>query len=37
MGIVFDLDDATRSQLAEIVRELEAQLAAGTLPTSQIE
>jgi Tfp pilus assembly protein PilZ len=37
MGIVFDLDDATRSQLAEIVRELEAQLAAGKLPTSQIE
>jgi Tfp pilus assembly protein PilZ len=33
MGIVFVLDDATRSQLAQIIRELEAQLHAGTLPT----
>ena len=33
MGIVFDLDDATRGELAEIVRELEDQLHAGTLPT----
>jgi hypothetical protein len=32
MGIVFDLDDATRGELAEIVRELEDQLHAGTLP-----
>jgi Tfp pilus assembly protein PilZ len=34
MGIVFDLDDAARDRLAEIVRELEDQLRAGTLPTS---
>jgi Tfp pilus assembly protein PilZ len=33
MGIVFDLDDAARDQLVEIVRDLEAQLHAGTLPT----
>ena len=32
MGIVFDLDDAARDQLAEIVRELEDQLHAGMLP-----
>jgi Tfp pilus assembly protein PilZ len=34
MGIVFDLDDATRSELAEIVRDLEIQLDAGKLPAS---
>lgn len=37
MGIVFDLDDAARDQLAEIVRELEAQLHAGKLPVSTVE
>jgi Tfp pilus assembly protein PilZ len=37
MGIVFDLDDATQSQLVQIIGELEAQLYAGTLPTSTIE
>jgi Tfp pilus assembly protein PilZ len=37
MGIVFDLDDAARDQLAEIVRELEAQLHAGKLPTGAVE
>jgi Tfp pilus assembly protein PilZ len=37
MGIVFDLDDATQSQLVQIMGELEAQLHAGTLPTSTIE
>jgi Tfp pilus assembly protein PilZ len=37
MGIVFDLDDAARSQLTEIVRDLEAQLHAGKLPASTVE
>jgi Tfp pilus assembly protein PilZ len=37
MGIVFDLDDAARDQLSEVVRELEDQLHAGTLPTGTIE
>jgi Tfp pilus assembly protein PilZ len=37
MGIVFDLDDAARDQLVEIVRDLEAQLHAGTLPTGSVE
>ncbi|HEY0476586.1 MAG TPA: PilZ domain-containing protein [Kofleriaceae bacterium] len=37
MGVVFDLDDATRDQLAEVVRQLEDQLHAGTLPTSTVE
>lgn len=37
MGVVFDLDDATRDQLAEIVRELEHQLHAGTLPTGALD
>jgi hypothetical protein len=37
MGIVFDLDDAARDRLAEIVRELEAQLLAGKLPTGAVE
>jgi Tfp pilus assembly protein PilZ len=37
MGIVFELDDAARDQLAEIVRELEAQLHAGKLPTGAVE
>jgi Tfp pilus assembly protein PilZ len=37
MGIVFDLDEATRGQLVQIVRELEAQLDAGQLPTGTTE
>ena len=37
MGIVFELDDATRSQLIEIVRELEAKLRAGLLPKNTLE
>jgi uncharacterized protein (TIGR02266 family) len=37
MGIVFDLDDTARDRLAEIVRELEDQLHAGTLPTGAAE
>jgi len=37
MGIVFDLDDAARGQLAEVVRDLEVQLHAGKLPTSTVE
>ena len=37
MGIVFDLDDTTRSQLAAIIGDLEAQLHAGKLPTGAIE
>jgi Tfp pilus assembly protein PilZ len=37
MGVVFDLDDAGRDQLAEIIRELEAQLQAGKLPTGAVE
>jgi Tfp pilus assembly protein PilZ len=37
MGIVFDLDDAARDQLVEIVRDLEAQLHAGTLPTGSVD
>lgn len=37
MGIVFDLDDAARDQLSEIIRELEDQLQAGALPTSTVE
>jgi Tfp pilus assembly protein PilZ len=34
MGIVFDLDDAQRADLAAIVKELEEQLLQGQLPTS---
>jgi len=37
MGIVFDLDDAARAQLTEIIVDLEAQLHAGKLPTSSLE
>jgi Tfp pilus assembly protein PilZ len=37
MGIVFDLDDAARAQLTEIIVDLEAQLHAGKLPTSTLE
>jgi hypothetical protein len=37
MGIVFDLDDAQRADLAAIVKELEDQLLQGRLPTSTSE
>jgi hypothetical protein len=37
MGIVFELDEAGRAQLAEIVRDLEDQLHAGKLPTGALE
>jgi len=37
MGIVFDLDDTTRNQLVEVVRDLEAQLLAGQLPADTID
>jgi len=36
MGIVFELDDAARGQLVEIIRDLEAQLHAGKLPTGSL-
>jgi len=37
MGIVFDLDDAQREQLLEVIEELEKLLDAGTLPPNTIE
>ncbi len=37
MGIVFELDDAQREQLTEVVRDLEAALLAGKLPTTTLE
>jgi Tfp pilus assembly protein PilZ len=37
MGIVFELDDAGRAQLTEIVSDLEDQMHAGKLPTSTVE
>ena len=37
MGIVFELDDAGRAQLVEIIGDLEARLHAGMLPTSSVE
>jgi Tfp pilus assembly protein PilZ len=37
MGIVFELDDAGRQQLVEVVRELEHLLHAGKLPTNTVE
>jgi Tfp pilus assembly protein PilZ len=37
MGIVFDLDDAQRTQLAEAIRDLEQRLADGRLPTTIVE
>lgn len=37
MGIVFDLSDAERAGLLEIIRQLEQQLRAGALPTSFVE
>jgi Tfp pilus assembly protein PilZ len=37
MGIVFELDDAQREQLVVVVRDLEAALLAGQLPTTSLE
>ena len=37
MGIVFELDDAQREQLVGVVRDLEAALLAGKLPTTSLE
>jgi len=37
MGIVFTLDDAQREALTTVVRELEAMLLAGQLPTNTVE
>lgn len=37
MGIVFDLDDSAREQLAQVVRELEDALLKGSLPGPIIE
>jgi Tfp pilus assembly protein PilZ len=37
MGIVFDCDDAQRDELAGIVKDLEAQLMSGRLPTGTLE
>ncbi len=37
MGIVFDLDDAQREQLLEVMKELEEQLRAGGLPPPTVE
>jgi len=37
MGIVFELDDAGRTELVTIIGELEAQLHAGKLPPATLE
>jgi uncharacterized protein (TIGR02266 family) len=37
MGIVFDLDDATREQLASVIKELEDALEANSLPDPVVE
>lgn len=37
MGIVFDLDDAAREQLSQVIRELEDALLKGSLPGPIIE
>jgi len=37
MGIVFDLDDATREQLAAVIKEIEDALEKGVLPTPVVE
>jgi len=37
MGIVFDVDDATREQLLKIMEELERMLDSGALPSTVIE
>ena len=37
MGIVFDLDDATREQLNAVIREIEEALEKGVLPSPLVE
>lgn len=37
MGIVFDIDDTQRDQLAAVLKELEAKLEAGKLPSTALE
>jgi Tfp pilus assembly protein PilZ len=37
MGIVFEMDDAQKEQLGEIIEELETQLKDGQLPTGSLE
>jgi hypothetical protein len=37
MGVVFELDDAQREQLAAVVKELEQLLQDGKLPTNVVE
>jgi Tfp pilus assembly protein PilZ len=37
MGIVFDLDDNAREQLAQVIKEIEDALEKGALPTPSIE
>jgi Tfp pilus assembly protein PilZ len=37
MGIVFDLDDATREQLAAVIKEIEDALEKGVLPSPVVE
>lgn len=37
MGIVFDLDDAAREQLAAVIKEIEDALEKGVLPTPVVE
>lgn len=37
MGIVFDLDEAAREQLTQVIKELEEQLLEGSLPPPLIE
>jgi Tfp pilus assembly protein PilZ len=37
MGIVFELDDAQRASLIAVIRELEAMLLEGKLPTTTVE
>jgi Tfp pilus assembly protein PilZ len=37
MGIVFDLDEASREQLAQVIRELEDALEKGALPSPLVE
>jgi uncharacterized protein (TIGR02266 family) len=37
MGIVFELDEAQREQLIEVIKELEDELKEGRLPTNAVE
>jgi uncharacterized protein (TIGR02266 family) len=37
MGIVFELDDAQREQLAAVIKDLEDQMLQGRLPTNALE